>query len=231
MAYARGFGLNGKSFFTNIKEPKEVNLSFVVASANGLGVTSVKSNGYVENVFMHTSIAPAVGNGGFTNPNPANGVLIVQLRNNFNTFLSAVTTVSSPLAGAALTSVTAASPYVITSLGTTTAAQWVAKGYPIGFTPAVGGAFIASATGAIGGTGTVKVPGVSGVLDLEMVGDPNQTISNSAIASNAGAKIIMQFLGATSSSVTTPIAAAPADGTLVGVKLYFDGSSVSVDGL
>lgn len=57
MSQPRGFGLNGKSIYMNIANPKEVELNFIVdaTNGNGLGVRSIKSNGYVRNVFMHTS--------------------------------------------------------------------------------------------------------------------------------------------------------------------------------
>lgn len=47
-------------------------------------------------------------------------------------------------------------PYVILSLGSTTAAQWQAIGVPAGMTPIVGLMFTASVTGSGTGTGTVK---------------------------------------------------------------------------
>jgi len=57
MSQPRGFGLNGKSIYMNIANPKEVELNFTVdaTNGNGLGVRSIKSNGYVNNVFMITS--------------------------------------------------------------------------------------------------------------------------------------------------------------------------------
>jgi len=58
---------------------------------------------------------------------------------------------------AALASVTAGNTYTIASLGTTTAAQWLALGVPAGTTAAAGTVFVAASTGAITGTGLVTM--------------------------------------------------------------------------
>lgn len=233
MSVARGFGLNGKSIYMNICKPEVVACNFVVDSANGngLGVRSLKSNGYIENVFMHTSSTPGRGTGNFLNPNPASGIILLQFKNNFNYYLGGFSGFVSPVTGSALTSVTANLSYVIISLGTATLAQWQAKGVPVGLTPAVGMAFVATATGTIGGSATVKVPGVSGITSIEAIGDANASIANASIASNAGARVLLQCLGATDASTTTLIAKAPADGSVISLSSWFDGSSVTVDGI
>lgn len=232
MSVARGFGLNGKSIYANVAKLMEVNLNFIVDSANGngLGIRSLKSNGYVENVFMHTSASPG-SNNGHLNPNPAVGYAMVQFKNNFNYYLGGFSGVVAPLSSTNLTSTTAGNPYVITSIGTTTVAQFQAAGLSPGLTPTVGQAFIAKASGALGGTGTLGAPGIPTTQVVSVVGDPNQSIANSSIAANAGAIIIIQFLAPTSSSSTTLVAAAPADNTVVGMCFKFDGSSVTVDGI
>jgi hypothetical protein len=230
MSYARGFSQNGTKLNCNITKVCEVELNFTVdaANGNGLGVRTIKSNGYVENVFMHTSSTPGLGNGGYTNPNPAVGFCWVQFKNNFNFALSGSQSIVSPVSGSPLTSVTSGGAYIIVSLGTTTLAQWQAAGVPQGFVPSVGMSFVAKATGAIGGTGAVEVPSVSGIVATEIVGDPNQMINNSAIAANGGAWVLLQFLGATSSGVTTLIPTAPAANSTIAMRFRFDGSSVSI---
>jgi hypothetical protein len=232
MAYSRGNGQNGGHFYSNITQPVKIDLSFVVDSTNGngLGIRSLKSNGYIHNVFMHTSSTPGVNNGQ-TNPNPAVGYALIQLKSNYNKYIGGFTGFVSPLTGSALTSTTSHSPYVITSLGTTTLAQWQAAGVPAGLTPSVGLSFLAIATGAIGGTGTVSASGVSGITSVEVIGDPNQSISNSSIAANGGAYLLVQFLAPTSSSVTTSIPTAPANNSVVGMSIFMDASSVTIDGL
>lgn len=232
-----GFGLNGKSLYTNVAKPCEVNLQFTVTPTNGLGVTSVKSNGYVNNVFMHTSTTPAANNG-FTNPNPLAGFAWIQLKNNFNQFLSVVEGIVSPNSGSDVkvdnSALTVGQAYVITTLGDTTAAQWLTLGVPAGVTPAVGVSFIALLVGVAGeantSTSRVQVPSVSGISCVEVVGSTN-TMVNSAVSSNAGQWVLVQFLADTSASVTTKIPTAPAAGSIVCMRLLFDGSSVSIDGL
>jgi hypothetical protein len=232
MSVARGF-FDGKSVYTNIiKKQIDINLNFIVDSTNGngLGIRSLKSNGFVESVFMNTSATPGVING-YTNPNPIAGFALVRFKNNFNYYLGGYSGYASAPTSTSTTSTTAGDPYMITSLGTTTLAQWQAAGLPMGFTPTVGQAFIALATGAIGGTGTVGVPTASQIVSSSVVGDPNQTLNNSNIAANAGASVLVQFNAATSSSVTTLIPTAPANNTVIGMMFRFDGSSVTVDGL
>ena len=220
-------GLN----YQNLTRPTDINLNFIVDSTNGngLGIRSLKSNGYVKNVFMHTSATPG-SNNGQTNPNPAVGYAIIQLASNFNRYINGFTGIASPV-GSSGSSITSGNPYVITSLGTTTTAQWQSAGLPQGLIPTVGQAFIATTTESIPGTGTVASPTSSSILQISLVGDPNQTLNNSNVAANGGAYIIIQFLAATSSGVTTPVATAPSNNSTVALTIRLDGSSVNVDGL
>jgi hypothetical protein len=206
MSVVRGFGLNGKSTYMNIAKPMGVFCNFIVDSANGngWGVRSVKSNGYIEAVFMHTSQTAGKQNA-LTNPNPQSGYAIVTFKNNFNYYLGGFSGQVIPLTSTSTTSLTANNVYVITSLGTTTLAQWQTAGLRPGFVPAVGSTFVAAATASIGGTGTVGVPGVATALDVTVIGDSNQTIANSNIAQNAGAQIVVQFSAVTpSGTISTP---------------------------
>lgn len=232
MSVARGFGLNGTKYYTNIAKPTHVNFTFTVNAANsaGLGVTSVKSNGYVEHVFMHTSATPG-SVAGFLNPNPPVGYAFIRFKNNFNIYLNNDITQNPPLVSTATTSVTANGVYAITSLGTATLAQWQAKGLQPGLTPTVGQAFVATATGTIGGGATVGLPGQLTASNAVVVGDPNQSLANLNIASNAGAIVIVQFSGPTSAGVTTMIPTNPADGTMISMRFSFDASTVTIDGL
>lgn len=231
MSNPRGY-FGGTSMRANVAQQMDVNLNFVVDSANGngLGIRSLKSNGFVESVFMHTSATPGKV-GTKTNPNPAVGYALVTFKNNFNKYLGGFSGEIAPLASTNLTSTTSGSPYVITSIGTTTTAQFQAAGLPPGIAPAVGVAFIAIATGAIGGTGTVGAPSVPSDILFSVIGDPNQSIANSNISQNAGAQVLVQMTAPTNSSTTTLIPTAPADGTVIGMTFRFDGSSVTVDGL
>lgn len=232
MSVVRGFGLNGKSLYTNVCKPTEVWCNFIVdhTNGNGWGVRSVKSNGYVEAVFMNTTQTPGKQNA-LTNPNPQAGFAVVRFKNPFNYYLGGINGQIVPLTSTSTTSLTAGHVYVITSLGTTTAAQWTTAGLAAGFTAAVGVTLVAAATASIGGTGTVGVPGNPTTQVVTVVGDPNTTISNANVASNSGAQVVIQFSAATAAGNTALIPAAPADGTVVGLQFCFDSSSVTVDGL
>ena len=225
MSSARG-AKNAGWYGSNISQPIKIDCNFVVDSTNGngLGIRSLKSNGWIRNVFMHTSATPGK-NDLYTNPNPAVGYALIQFKQNFNIYLGGFTGFVSPASGSSLTSVTNHNAYIITSLGTTTLAQWQTAGVPIGLTPAVGLSFIATTTGSIGGTGTVMATSVSGIATIEVVGDPNASIATSSIAQYGGAWVLVQFLGATNSSTTTLVATAPANGSVVGMSFFFDQSS------
>lgn len=224
MSQPRGLGQNGGRLYSNITMPADIELNFVVdhSNGNGLGVRSIKSNGYVQNVFMNTSATPGVGLGGRTNPNPIAGYILIQFKNNFNYVLSGSNSIVSPLSGSPVTSTTSGHAYVIVSLGTTTLAQWQAAGVPPGLTPSVGMSFIAIATGAIGGTGAVEVPSQSGIMQIETVGDPNQSISNANVSADGGAYILLQCLN------TSDALAAPADNSVIALRFRFDRSTVSI---
>ena len=176
---------------------------------------------------MNTAETPGTNNGKL-NPNPEAGYALIILNNNYKYYLGGFTGFVSPLSGSPVTSVTSGNAYVIVSLGTTTLAQWQAAGVPAGFVPSIGLSFIATATGAIGGTGAVEVPSISGSVAVEVVGNPNQTINNSSIAANAGANLIVQFLIPGNMGIA---AGAPADGSVCGMSIFMDISSVTIDGL
>lgn len=206
MSVARGFGLNGKSYYANVAGPRSVSVQFTVnaADSGGLGITSLKSNGYVEHVFMHTSQTPGSVNG-ITNPNPQSGYAVIAFKNNFNVWLNSYSVQSVPLTSTSTTSLTAGHVYTITSVGNTTLANWQAVGLPQGFTPTVGQTFVATATVSITGTGTVGVPGVPVAPVVTVVGTPNTLLNNSAIASNAGAQMVLQFSSfAATGTISTP---------------------------
>lgn len=233
MSVQRGFGLNGKSFYTNVATPMDVNCNFIVDSTNGngLGIRSLKSNGYVEAVFMHTSSTPGSVNG-ILNPNPAAGyAMVIFKNNNFQKYLGGFSGQITPLTSTSTTATTAGNVYVITLLGTASLAQWQAAGLPQGLTPTVGQAFVAIATGTIGGGAHVGLPGEQVAPIVSVVGDPNTSLGNSNLAVNAGARIIVQFAGPTAAGNTALIATAPADGTVIGMTFKFDGSTVTIDGL
>lgn len=195
----RGYGQNGTKYNTNVTIPQECHLQFTVTPSNGLGITSLKSNGYVRNVFMHTSTTPAANNG-YTNPNPANGFALIQFYNNFNYYLNGFAQVIAPVAGSIKidnSALTAGQAYVISTVGNSTLAQWQAVGLPVGVTPAVGVSFIATAVGAGANTSTSRVstPTTGGVLGVEVVGNPGVMQDTQNMAVNGGAWLMLQFMG------------------------------------
>ena len=165
------------------------------------------------------------------NPNPGTGVIIVNLQDCYNRYLNGDAGFGSPVSGSPLTSTTANTTYIIVSLGTATLAQWQAAGVPVGITPAVGVAFVAKATGTIGGSGAVEVIATagSGIDHIELVGDPNLTI-----VSNAGSQAVIlgQASGAyiISQCFSEGAATAPAPGTVIGMKILLSSSSQSANG-
>ena len=116
--------------------------------------------------------------------------------------------------------------------------NWQNVGLPKGVTPAVGAAFIATATGdsTLGtSTGTVIAPGVSGISVIEVVGDPNTTLGPIPVGGspNVGGWILVQFLAPTVSVgayVSPMVATAPADGSVCGMSFLVEQSSVTIAG-
>lgn len=230
MSQFRG-GKNGGHYYSNITQPIRIAANWVVDSSNGngLGIRSLKSNGWIRNVFMHTSATPGSNNGAL-NPNPAVGYALVQFKQNFNIYMGGSVGFVSQLSGSSInvtSGLTAGAAYVITSVGTTTVAQWQTLGLPAGLVPTVGQSFIAITSSAGTGTGAVQAPATagSGIVVSDVIGDPNQEINNSSIASNGGAYVLIRFLAPTSSSVTTLVATAPANNSVVGAFFEFDQSS------
>ncbi len=176
--------------------PVLLSCNFVVDSTNALGITSLKGGG-IKNVFMHTSTTPSGGN-----PNPEAGVIMVQLQDNYSKLLSQTSGVIAALDGSGQTSTTAGRASVITVLGTATLAQWQTRGLPVGVTPAVGVCFIATTTGAIGGSAQVQRPLASNIAAIEACGSPAQSMALTQSAVNGGSIIILQTLAPSAAAAT-----------------------------
>lgn len=230
MSVRRGNGQNGGHFYSNITQPVKLDCSFIVDSsnANGLGIRSLKSNGYINNVFMHTSATPATNNG-YLNPNPASGYAMVQLKNNYNHYLNGYVQFQAPVTGSNInisgsSVMTIGVPYQITALGTSTTANWQTAGVPAGVTPAVGLAYISLITGSGTGTGTVKALGTAGVVIAEILGNTDLSVTSS-IGTYSGEFILLKFFSDAST------VAAPNNETIVNIAFCLDASSVTIDGL
>ena len=219
---------NAGHFYSNIVKPIDINIQFTVDATNGNGVKSLKSNGYAASVYMNCSTTASAAN-----PNPAAGLIQVQLAGNYNKYIGTSNSIRTPQTGSDIkidngATLTIGAVYVITTLGNATGAQWTTLGVPAGVTPAVDVSFIAKATGAGSGntsTSRVQAPATTGsaITGIETVGDPTVMI-NSAAATNGG--MILQFRCMASGTQT-----APAAGSVISLRIRLDGSSTTVDGL
>ena len=213
-----------ETFNTLHNMPVLLDCNFVVDSTNGngLGLRSLKGPG-IANVFMHTSATPGSSNG-ILNPNPAAGTIVVQLKDKYNRSYSGGNAQVSPVSGRALlvasAGLTLGVAYIIVSLGTTTAAAFHALGVSAGITPAVGVAFIATATSAVG-TGAVEITAALGsnIATIETVGDPNLSINpDPALMQGFGAQFILQCRDHTGAI------AAPANGAVISLQFLLSNS-------
>lgn len=227
----RNWASAGKIYSMHVK-PVLINCKFAVLATNGLGISSLEGP-TVQNVFMHTSTTPSVGNSNnstpnivVTNPNPASGTIVVQLQDRYNRLFDFDFSIISPNSGASLlvasAGLTVGVAYVITILGNTSVAQWHALGVPAGITPAVGVAFIAAATSATG-TGAVQISAALGssVASIELIGNPNLSVAPDPTSTQGyAAQFIFQCRDYAGAIV------APAAGSIIAIDLYLSDSSV-----
>lgn len=206
--------------------------SFVVdhTNGNGFGVRSLKKSGRVSTVFMNTSVTPGKASNGQVNPNPQGGLIQVTLQDNYNAYLGGYSGFASPLSGSSISiatgsSLTAGHLYVITSLGTSTQANWQAVGLSPSIRAAVGVSFIATATSGTG-TGTVQTFATAGsnIDHIEVVGDANLMNNGlGATISGGGIGMILQLACFKAGALQ-----APADGTVIGLNFYLNDSAQGV---
>lgn len=210
-----------KTFYTLHNFPVLIDTNFIVDSTNGngLGIRSLKGPG-IQNVFMNTS-APLTGSG---NPNPLPGYAIIFLQDNYSRYFGGFSGFASPVTGSPMaTGLVVGTPYIIASLGASTLAQFHTAGLPMGIVPAVGVSFIAAATSIAGGA-TVIAVGSSGIDSIEIVGNPQLSLSfNGSPRPGQGPYLIVKFL--TDGAVT-----APANGSTCGLSFYLSNSSINVQG-
>jgi hypothetical protein len=116
-------GLNKGLTYSNIVSPTQIDINFIVDSTNGngLGIRSLKSNGFVRNVFMHTSATPGKSDN-YTNPNPASGYALIQFKSNYNVYLGGFSGFNPPTSGSSISIdgssvLTIGNPYTIVSVG------------------------------------------------------------------------------------------------------------------
>lgn len=216
---------SGGKIYSMHTNPVLLDCNFVVDSTNGngLGIRNLKGPA-IKSVLMNTSATPAAGN-----PNPAAGTIIVQLQDNYNRSYSGFHAIVSPVSGTPLTATTIHIPAVIVSLGTATPAQSLADfravGLPLGVTPAIGVAFVPTASATIGHSAAVEIAAATGssVASIETLGDPNTTIAPDPLL-NQGSIIILQCRDYAGALV------APANGSVISLSFYLSNSSVMVQG-
>lgn len=209
--------------------PVLLDCNFVVdeANPNGLGQRSLKGPG-IKNVFMHTT-APLVGSG---NPNPALGFAMVTFDSNYYRYFGGFEGFVSQLSGAPIlvtAGLTIGTTYVIALVGTTTQAEWESLGLPHAVKANVGVAFVATSAAAGTGTGVVEVPATngSGVNKVEVIGDPNQSLTsgNGTDTRPADPYIIVRFMAG-----EPAVATQPADNSVCGMAFYLSNSSQQLAG-
>jgi hypothetical protein len=209
--------------FTPHNKATLLDCNFIVDSANGngFGARSLNKGGRISSLFMNTSATPGKASDGLTNPNPAAGFIVVNLQDNYPTYLGGFSGMVSPVTGSPIsTGLTVGNPYVIISLGTTSLSQWQAAGLKTGITPAVGVSFIAAATSVAGTTpGTVKAVSVSGIDHIEVIGDAHLT--NVSKGNIGGMQLILQCL-------KNGVVTAPTDGTVISLVFYMNDASQGV---
>lgn len=203
----------GETSINSVVGGSTTSISFTVASTSPTGISGPTGNGG-NKVYMYSSV-PSVAN-----PNPASGVIVVQLDQKYSGFVSQASGFIAPNSGtplpvASYPATTAGSPYVITAVGTTLAADWHLLGLPAGLTPAIGQAFISLNGASYPGTGSVQAPVAAypGTF-IDTIGNPSTMVS-----ATGGSYLIFRVIGPTSSSVTTQKAVAPTDGTQITLRI------------
>lgn len=157
-------------------------------------------------------------------PNPAAGLIVVQLQDNYNRYLGGYASFGSPLSGSTITSgMTVGKAYVIVSVGASTNAQWQTAGVPAYIKPAVGVAFIAQATSIAGGGAVqLSLAAGAGIDHIEGVGDANLMNNyNGAVIIGGGGPGMTLISACFKNTVLT----APTDGTVIGMNFYLNDSA------
>lgn len=96
-------------------------------------------------------------------------------------------------------------------------ADWQAVGLPKGVLPVVGASFIATSSGHGSSTGLVRTPSVSGITNVEVIGDPNTELGPIPMGGspNNGGWILVQFLA-------NGLPTAPTDNSVCGMVMYLE---------
>lgn len=212
---------SGGKIYSMHSSPVLIDCNFIVDNSVATGISDLKGP-TVSAVYMNQASASV------SSINPVAGTILVRLQDNYNrSFVSGVHSIQGPASGSGSTSTTIGVASIISVLGSATAAQWQARGLPLGVTPAVGVSFIASSSGVIGGSAQVQPSAAagSGIASIEVVGNPDLSISpNPSVGQSYGAYFILQcrdYAGAI---------AAPAAGSRISLQFYLSNSSIRTSG-
>lgn len=215
-------------FYTPHDRSTLVDCTFVVDSTNGngFGVRTLKNSARISSVFMKTSATPGKAANGLTNPNPANGYINVTLQDNYNTYLGGFSGSVSPVSGTPISISGGLTPgvvYVITSLGTSTQANWQVVGLPSYIQAAVGVSFVCTSATAGTGTGVVESTVYSALDHIEVIGDSN-------LMNSVGPNITGKGVGMTINMACYHGGAlgAPANGAVIGLAFYLNNTAFGV---
>jgi len=142
--------------------------------------------------------------------------------------LTAVSTKAGPLPGGPADGIPATGFTFAVTVSNTNGTNWRAVGLPSGVEPTVGASFIATSTGQStggGSTGLVQAPSLSGINSLEVIGDPNASMSPipRGGSPNVGGWVMVQCL---SNGVPT----APKDGSVCGMSFVVEAASTTIAG-
>jgi hypothetical protein len=139
------------------------------------------------------------------------------------TFVSGPGATTALVFSAAVAGLATAFTFALT-VSDTNLGDWQGVGLPKGLVPTVGQSFIATTIGAGGSSGTVIAPGQSGITSVEVIGDPNLSFAPMPQGGSpyVGGWILVQFLAASSASVTTKVPTSPTNNSVVGMSFYVD---------
>ncbi len=195
-----------------------------ITSATAITLSKVATTGHATATITYQAVGSR---------SPIAGYLQVQLSDNYERFYGFDWDISVPVTGGSLnvndgSALTIGVPYQIVTLGTTTTAQWVALGVPIGVDPAVGLVFMATLTGVGGGTGTVKALGVPGINEIVLAGDPTYSLKNSGPGAGyllfkclaAGGTVAAPTFTGSAHTITGTVAAPTFSGNALGTHTH-----------
>ncbi len=215
---------SGGKLYSMHTSPVLIDCNFEVDSTSPTGIVSLKGPA-VAAVYMNCSTTPSA-----SNPNPPAGYIVVQLQDGYNQSLVNLSGRILQLPASSSTTVTAGDAVIITNLGTATEAQSLADfravGLPLGITPAIGVAFVATSSATIGHSATADtVTTTSKIACIDTIGDPNTTIAPDPTQNQGfGAQMILQC------NDYGGVTAAPTDGTIINITMLLSNSSVRVQG-